>query len=141
MCSSDLGAYDKRGKEVTAGTPASLPGFSEDLPRNRLGLARWLVAPQNPLASRVTVNRFWQELFGIGLIKSPENFGVQSEVPIHPRLLDWLAAEFVESGWDVKQLMRMIVTSHTIKLTTLNFQQKTCTKQKYFSQKYLIGSL
>ena len=108
-----VGAYDKRGKEVTAGTPASLPGFSEDLPRNRLGLARWLVAPQNPLASRVTVNRFWQELFGIGLIKSPENFGVQSEVPIHPRLLDWLAAEFVESGWDVKQLMRMIVTSHT----------------------------
>ena len=109
----NVGLYDKREKEVTAGTPASLPAFKESLPRNRLGLARWLVAPENPLASRVTVNRFWQQIFGIGLIKSPENFGTQSEVPIHPRLLDWLAAEFVDSGWDVKHLLRTIVTSHT----------------------------
>ena len=108
-----VGNYEKPGKEVTAGTPASLPPFPGDSPRNRLGLARWLVAPENPLAPRVTVNRFWQDLFGIGLIKSPENFGVQSEVPIHPRLLDWLAAEFVESGWDVKHILRTIVTSHT----------------------------
>lgn len=109
----EVGLYDKRGKEVTAGTPASLPTYAKELPRNRLGLARWLVHQENPLASRVTVNRFWQEIFGVGLIKSPENFGVQSEVPIHPRLLDWLAVEFVESGWDVKDLLRTIVTSHT----------------------------
>lgn len=107
-----VGLYDKRDKEVTAGTPASLLPFG-DLPRNRLGLARWLVDPNHPLASRVTVNRFWQEIFGLGLIKSPENFGVQSEVPIHPRLLDWLAAEFLSTDWDVKNLLRTIVTSHT----------------------------
>ncbi|NIP92693.1 MAG: DUF1553 domain-containing protein, partial [Akkermansiaceae bacterium] len=69
--------------EVMAGTPASLPPMADELPRNRLGLARWLVSSENPLSARVTVNRFWQELFGIGLIKTPENFGVQSEVPIH----------------------------------------------------------
>ncbi len=109
----DIGLYNKRGKEVNTGTPASLPPFPEGQPRNRLGLANWLVAPENPLPARVTVNRFWQEIFGIGLIKSPENFGVQSEVPIHPRLLDWLAVEFIESDWDVKHLLRTIVTSHT----------------------------
>ena len=109
----EVGVYDKRGKEVQAGTPAALPSFSEDLPQNRLGLAQWLVDGKNPLTARVTVNRFWQQVFGIGLIKSPENFGVQSEVPIHPRLLDWLAVEFQENGWDVKKLMRTIVNSHT----------------------------
>ena len=108
----EVGVYDKRGKEVEAGTPAALPAFSKDLPQNRLGLAQWLIDKKNPLTARVTVNRFWQQLFGIGLIKSPENFGVQSEVPIHPRLLDWLAVEFQENGWDVKQLMRTIVNSH-----------------------------
>ena len=109
----EVGVYDKRGQEVEAGTPAALPSFSKDLPQNRLGLAQWLIDKNNPLTARVTVNRFWQQLFGIGLIKSPENFGVQSEVPIHPRLLDWLAVEFRENGWNVKQLMRTIVTSHT----------------------------
>ena len=108
-----VGLYNKREKEVTAGTPASLPPFPGGQPGNRLGLANWLVSPQNPLPARVTVNRFWQEIFGVGLIKSPENFGVQSEVPIHPRLLDWLSVEFIESGWDVKHLLRTIVTSHT----------------------------
>ena len=109
----DVGVYDKRGKEVEMGTPAALPAFSKNLPQNRLGLAQWLTNGENPLTARVTVNRFWQQLFGIGLIKSPENFGVQSEVPIHPRLLDWLAVEFQESGWDVKQLIRTLVNSHT----------------------------
>ena len=109
----DVGVYNKRGKEVEIGTPAALPAFSKDLPQNRLGLAQWLTNGENPLTARVTVNRFWQQLFGIGLIKSPENFGVQSEVPIHPRLLDWLAVEFQESGWDVKQLIRTLVNSHT----------------------------
>ena len=114
----EVGLYDKPGAEVEAGTPASLPPFPEGAPRNRLGLARWLVSPDNPLTSRVTVNRFWQEFFGTGLIKTPENFGVQSEVPIHPRLLDWLAAEFMDSGWDVKHLVRTIVTSHTYRQTS-----------------------
>ncbi|MDG2488798.1 MAG: PSD1 and planctomycete cytochrome C domain-containing protein [Roseibacillus sp.] len=109
----DVGVYDKRGKEVGTGTPAALPSFSKDLPQNRLGLAQWLTDGENPLTARVTVNRFWQQLFGVGLIKSPENFGVQSEVPIHPRLLDYLAVEFQESGWDVKQLIRILVNSHT----------------------------
>ena len=109
----EVGVYDKRSKEVEAGTPAILPAFSKNLPRNRLGLAQWLTDKENPLTARVTVNRFWQQLFGIGLIKSPENFGVQSEVPIHPRLLDWLAVEFQESGWDIKQLIRTLVNSHT----------------------------
>ncbi|MBJ07420.1 MAG: chromosome segregation protein [Verrucomicrobiaceae bacterium] len=109
----EVGVYDKRGTEVEAGTPSTLPAFSKDLPQNRLGLAQWLVNRENPLTARVTVNRFWQQLFGIGLIKSPENFGVQSEVPIHPRLLDWLAVEFQDNGWDVKGLVRTLVTSHT----------------------------
>ena len=114
----DVGLYDKPGKEVTPGTPASLPPFPGDFPRNRLGLASWLVDKENPLTARVTVNRFWQQVFGVGLIKSPENFGVQSEVPIHPQLLDWLAAEFMDSGWDVKHLLRLIVTSHTYRQTS-----------------------
>ncbi len=108
------GAYDKPTEEkVTAGTPASLPAMEASSPRNRLGLAQWLVSPQNPLTARVTVNRFWQAFFGTGLVKTVEDFGVQGEKPSHPELLDWLAALFMESGWDVKALHRLIVTSAT----------------------------
>lgn len=109
-----VGSYDKPLEPVTVGTPAVLsPLTKRGDSADRLDLARWLVSRDHPLTARVTVNRFWQELFGIGLIKTPENFGVQSEVPVHPELLDWLAAEFMESGWDVKHLLRLIVTSRT----------------------------
>jgi hypothetical protein len=107
------GAYDAHGDKVTAGVPEVLPQLRPDWPVNRLGLAKWLVDPANPLTARVTVNRFWQMLFGIGLVKTVEDFGSQGEWPIHQDLLDWLATEFVQSGWDVKHIMKTIVMSAT----------------------------
>ena len=105
------GDYDKRREEVKAATPAFLPPMPADLPRNRLGFAQWLLRPEHPLTARVTVNRFWQEVFGIGLVKTTEDFGVNGETPVNQDLLDWLAVDFRESGWDVKRLFRMLVTS------------------------------
>ena len=105
------GEYDKRGDEVTPDTPDMLPQFPEDLPKNRLGLAKWLLLQEHPLTSRVTVNRFWQEVFGTGLVATAGDFGITGELPSHPDLLDWLAIEFRESGWDVKNLFRLMVTS------------------------------
>jgi hypothetical protein len=107
------GEYDKKGPKVTAGLPASLPPLPKGAPNNRLGLARWLVDPSNPLTARVAVNRAWQAHFGIGLVKTVEDLGSQGEWPSHPELLDWLATEFVRSGWDVRALERLIVTSAT----------------------------
>ena len=107
------GAYDKYADKVECGTPAALPPLPPDAPKNRLALARWLVSPENPLTARVTVNRYWQMFFGRGLVKTAEDFGVQGDKPTHPELLDWLAREFIESGWDVKHLVRLIVTSAT----------------------------
>jgi hypothetical protein len=105
------GEYDKRGEQVQPGVPAALPPLPAGATANRLGLARWLVDPSQPLTARVTVNRYWQMFFGTGLVKTSEDFGSQGDLPSHPQLLDWLAAEFVESGWDVKHLVRLIVTS------------------------------
>ena len=107
------GAYDQHGEKVSPGVPAILPPLAEGAPPNRLGLARWVVAPSNPLTARVAVNRAWQLFFGTGLVKTAEDFGVQGEPPSHPALLDWLATEFVASGWDVKALHRKIVASAT----------------------------
>ncbi|MBK8035870.1 MAG: PSD1 domain-containing protein [Verrucomicrobiaceae bacterium] len=107
------GAYDKPGEKVVAATPGVLPALAADLPRNRLGLAKWLVSRENPLTARVIVNRFWQHFFGTGLVRTSEDFGSQGEPPSHPELLDWLAVTFQESGWDVKKLVKLIVTSET----------------------------
>jgi len=107
------GQYDKKGEKVTAATPAALPSLPPELPHNRLGLARWIVDPAHPLTARVAVNRIWQTFFGTGLVKTAEDFGSQGEWPSHPELLDWLAVEFRESGWNVKHMVRLIVTSST----------------------------
>ena len=107
------GQYDKPGDKVTAGVPAFLPPLPSGMPVNRLALARWVVDPANPLPARVAVNRYWQSYFGTGLVKTAEDFGSQGEAPSHPELLDWLATEFVRSGWDVKAMQRLIVTSAT----------------------------
>ncbi len=107
------GMFTNRGETVSAGTPAVLHPFPDDLPRNRLGLAKWLVSPNNPLVARVQVNRMWEMCFGRGIVETSENFGTQGAFPTHPELLDWLAVEFMERGWRLKPIYRLIVTSAT----------------------------
>ena len=108
------GSYDSPTKrKVQAGTPSVLPAMPSDAPRNRLGLARWLFQADHPLTARVAVNRYWQLLFGAGLVTTPEDLGSQGEFPSHPELLDWLAVDFRESGWDVKRMIKQIVMSAT----------------------------
>ncbi len=113
------GEYDQRGEEVSRETPSVLPPRKEGTPNNRLGLAQWLLDPGHPLTARVAVNRFWQQCFGIGLVKTAEDFGSQGEPPSHPELLDWLAVEFMETGWDVKALMKLFVMSGTYRQSSV----------------------
>jgi hypothetical protein len=107
------GEYDQRGEAVGRDTPRSMPAFPDGSPRDRLGLANWLTSPANPLVSRVFANRLWQHFLGTGLVKTAEDFGAQGEPPSHPELLDWLAVDFRESGWDVKRFVKSVVLSAT----------------------------
>ena len=107
------GEYDKRRDQIQPDTPDILPPMPAELPKNRLGLAQWLLRPEHPLTARVTVNRYWQEVFGTGIVRTTGDFGVSGELPSHPELLDWLAVEFREGGWDIKKFFKLLVTSAT----------------------------
>ncbi|MFO1484693.1 MAG: DUF1553 domain-containing protein [Verrucomicrobiaceae bacterium] len=109
----ERGQYDKPLNAVVPGVPTTVAPWRSDLPANRLGLAKWLFSPENPLTARVAVNRFWAQCFGEGLVRTPNDFGSQGEAPTHPELLDWLAASFRDSGWNVKALLKQIVMSRT----------------------------
>ena len=118
------GEYDKRREKVSPETPASLPPMPANAPKNRLGLAQWILMPENPLPTRVTVNRFWQEVFGNGIVKSSGDFGITGDLPTHPELLDWLATEFRRNNWDIKAFFRLMLTSATYR------QASTVTPEK-----------
>jgi mono/diheme cytochrome c family protein len=118
------GDYDKRKDQVSANTPAVLPAFPADAPRNRLGFAKWLLSNDHPLTARVTVNRYWQEVFGTGLVKTSGDFGITGELPVNQDLLDWLAVDFRENGWDVQRLFRQIVLSSTYRQSALATKEK-----------------
>src|SRR5262249_22313244 len=107
------GLYKNRGERVSPMTPAVLPPLAKGLPRNRLGLPKWLVSGRHPLTARVLVNRIWQQYFGLGLVRTAEDFGIRGEPPTHPELLDYLATELVDSKWDLKKLHKRIVLSAT----------------------------
>ena len=118
------GEYDQKGEEVPRAVPEFLPPLPAEAPNDRLGLARWLLDEKHPLFARVTVNRFWQQFFGIGLVKTAEDFGLQGETPSHPELLDWLAVRYRASGWDTKDLVKLLVTSATYRQAATNSPEK-----------------
>ena len=118
------GDYDKRKDQVSANTPAILPAFPAEAPRNRLGFAKWLLSNDHPLTARVTVNRYWQEVFGTGLVKSVGDFGITGDLPVNQELLDWLAVDFRENGWDVQRLFKQIVLSSTYRQAAVTTPEK-----------------
>ena len=118
------GAYDKLGEQVKPAVFSALNPLPADAPLNRLGLAKWLVDPANPLTARVTVNRLWQEIFGTGIVKTAEDFGIMGDPPSHPELLDWLAVEFRESGWNVQHMLKLMLTSQTYHQAAITTPEK-----------------
>jgi mono/diheme cytochrome c family protein len=118
------GEYDRPAEQVEAATPAALHPMPEAAPKNRLGLAQWIVDPANPLTARVAVNRYWQQVFGRGIVATPEDFGIMGVPPSHPELLDWLAVEFRESGWDVKRFFKLMLMSATYRQSALSTADK-----------------
>lgn len=121
------GVYDAPGDEVQPGTPKSILPFSDKYPKNRLGLSQWLFDKKNPLTSRVYVNILWQEFFGKGIVKTSGDFGMQGELPSHPALLDWLATDFMEHDWDIKRLVKQMVTSATYRQSAVISKEKLAT--------------
>ena len=115
----ERGLYDQYGEQVYPNTPEKIFAFPDSLEKNRLGLAKWVTSKDNPLFARVTVNRYWKNIFGTGIVRTVEDFGNQGELPSHPALLDWLAIEFMESGWDVKALHKLLVMSNTYRQSSL----------------------
>ncbi len=105
------GNWQALGDQVDEGVPTHLARWDETYPKNRLGLARWIVSPDNPLTARVTMNRLWESVFGVGIVRSSEEFGSQGDLPVHPELLDWLASEFVSSGWDTKKMLSLLLNT------------------------------
>ncbi len=115
----ERGQYDVYGEQVFPNTPEKIFPYPDSLPKNRLGLAQWVTSKDNPLTARVAVNRYWQHMFGTGIVRTAEDFGNQGELPSHPALLDWLAIEFMESGWDVKALHKLMALSNTYQQSSL----------------------
>lgn len=120
----ERGDYAAKGEKVLAGTPAVLASMTDEMPANRYGLALWLVDTQNPLTARVTINRYWHYLFGRGIVETTEDFGIMGGRPSHPALLDWLACEFVESGWNIQHMLRMMITSSTYRQSAIFTDEK-----------------
>jgi len=119
----ERGQYDTYGEQVFPNTPEKIFAYPDSLPKNRLGLAQWITSENHPLTARVAVNRYWQNIFGTGIVKTTEDFGNQGELPSHPELLDWLATKFMESGWDVKSLHKLIVMSSTYRQSSKSSEE------------------
>jgi hypothetical protein len=117
------GNWQALGDEVGEGVPPSLARWDASYPKNRLGLARWIVSRDNPLTARVTMNRLWESVFGVGIVRSSEEFGSQGDLPLHPELLDWLAAEFVESGWDTKKMLSLLLNTRAYRQASASVAQ------------------
>ncbi len=130
----ERGNYDALGEKVFPNTPESILPMPKELPKNRYGLAQWLTHPDHPLTARVAVNRMWQNLFGVGIVKTSEDFGNQGELPTHPKLLDYLAIEFMESGWDVKKLMKEMVMTATYQQNSIATKEH---KEKDLENRFL----
>ena len=129
----DRGHYENRGKLVGRETPEVLTPFPNDAPKNRLGLAKWLTSSDHPLLARVTINRYWQMIFGRGLVSTSEDFGMQGKPPSHPELMDWLARDFINSGWNLHELLKkMVFPTHTGKRVGFQISQKRMILKIYF---------